>query len=294
MILDEQWLVSWQLHLQAERRSPRTIKVYLDQAHAFLRWADRTAGTASLDKFTIRRFLADESLSGLAGTTVRARHNGLRQLCAWLVGEGELEVNPLDGIRRPSVTVTPPPVLTEEHLRALVGACKGGDFRDRRDMAALRLLIDTGARASEIADLRQGDVNLPGAVVTLRGKGDRIRVVPFGVETARAVDRYLRVRRSHPFAELDALWLGLRGAWTYDGLSAALERRAVSAGLVGFHTHLLRHTLAHRWLAAGGSEQGLMDVAGWRSREMLARYGASARAERAAAEHRRLALGDDL
>lgn len=81
---------------------------------------------------------------------------------------------------------------------------------------------------------------------------------------------------------------------TYDGIADALEVRAEAAGIDGFHMHLLRHTLAHRWLAAGGSELGLMDVAGWRSREMVARYGAAQRAARAQAEHRRLSLGDDL
>ena len=77
---------------------------------------------------------------------------------------------------------------------------------------------------------------------------------------------------------------------TYDGLADAMGERAKAAGVVGFHPHRLRHTLAHRWMAAGGSETGLMDVAGWKSREMLDRYGASARAERALAEAKRLRL----
>ena len=60
----------------------------------------------------------------------------------------------------------------------------------------------------------------------------------------------------------------------------------------GFHLHLLRHTAATRWLRAGGSEQGLMTVAGWSSRAMLDRYTGASAAERAAAESRGLGLGD--
>ena len=55
---------------------------------------------------------------------------------------------------------------------------------------------------------------------------------------------------------------------------------------------MLRHTAAHRWLAAGGTEGGLMAVAGWSSREMLDRYARATAAERAAAEARNLNLGD--
>jgi integrase len=64
------------------------------------------------------------------------------------------------------------------------------------------------------------------------------------------------------------------------------------AGIEGFHIHRLRHTAASRWLAAGGSEAGLMAVAGWRSRDMLDRYVMDTAMSRAADESRRLNLGD--
>jgi integrase/recombinase XerD len=93
------------------------------------------------------------------------------------------------------------------------------------------------------------------------GKG---RTVPIGPHAGRALDRYIRAWRSHRLADTEALCLGDRGKeFSYFGLHAALKNRARQAGISGFQPHLLRHTAAHRWLAAGGSEGGLMAVAGW-------------------------------
>ena len=61
-----------------------------------------------------------------------------------------------------------------------------------------------------------------------------------------------------------------------------LRRRSRQAGLPDLHPHQFRHTFAHRWLAQGGGETDLMRLAGWKSRAMLQRYGASAAGARPA------------
>lgn len=290
----DQLLASWEIHLRAERKSPATIKVYGDGVRRFLAWAAQNERKPVLDRPTVAAFIADLLTGGAEPATARSRHLSLRRFTAWLVDEGELSTDPLVGSRPPKLDTKIIPVLDEEQLKALVRACQGATLRDRRDEALVRLMVETGVRAGEVVALRVGDVDLhKGLVVVRRGKGGRGRTVSVGPQTTRALDRYLRLRRAHRLADTADLWLGDRGkTLSYYGLHAALRGRANQAGIERFHPHMLRHTAASRWLAAGGSEGGLMAVAGWTRRDMIDRYARATAAERAGEEARRLNLGE--
>jgi integrase len=197
-------------------------------------------------------------------------------------------------VKPPKVVEQPVPVLSDEELAALIKACDGKRFVDRRDEAIVRLFIDTGMRLGELSWLTVDDIDLDLEVAVVIGKGRRLRSVPFGKSTTRAVDRYLRARRTHEQADQPWLWLGLKGQLSDSGIEQMIARRAEAAGLGRVNPHRFRHTFAHRWLAAGGTEGDLQRIAGWQSPQMLARYGASAADQRARDAHRRLGLGDQL
>jgi site-specific recombinase XerD len=287
-------LPSWQLAMRAERKSAGTIKTYSDGVNGFLRWCESTGATPELTKTTVQTFIADLLDNGAQAATAQARQLALRRFAAWLVDEGELDTDPLLGMKQPQLDRKVVEALTDDELRRLIKACQGKSLKDRRDEALVRLMAETGMRAGEVIGMQTTDIDLQGGLATVRrGKGGKGRTVPFSAQTATAIDRYLRARRTHRLADTGPLWVGGGGkTFGYYGLNTSLKERAQAAGINGFHLHLLRHTAATRWLRAGGSETGLMAVAGWSTRGMIDRYTGASASERAAAEARGLGLGE--
>lgn len=286
---------SWRRELTARNLSHRTIGNYLDTVDKFQRWCHTNGhpvDPAQQRAGDITAWLAALLDDGTASSTVVTRFRCLQQWFRWLETEEEVDRNPMAKLKAPQQTEHVVNVFSDNDVVALLDDCDGRDWLGRRDAAIIRLLIDTGMRLGELVGLRVDDVDLDNNVCVVLGKGDRRRIVPFGTKTATALDRYLRSRQRRPQADLPALWLSRRGALGKEGVSMMLRARGRSAGVANVHAHRFRHTFAHRWLSLGGQEQDVMAIAGWRSRQMLGRYGASAAAERARDAHRRLAPGD--
>lgn len=271
--------------LRAEGRNEKTIRLYSDavlRLRDFLYSTGRPGEVEVIRKADVEEWLILEQ-GQVAGSTANLLHRSAARFFSWAEAEGIVDRSPMYRLRAPKAAVRPVPVLSGEDVAKMLRACSGRDFRSRRDACIIAMLAGLGLRRAELGGLRVEDVDRDQQRVFVVGKGNKGRFVSYGADVARFIDAYARVRSRHPAAASEAFLLGVtRRPFGASGVGQVVAVRAKQAGLTGVHPHSFRHTLAHTWLASGGSEVDLMTIAGWSSRQMLTRYGASAASARAA------------
>jgi site-specific recombinase XerD len=305
---------SWKRSLRARKLSDNTQRVYsraVDCFREFLLAYEppaeaeemRPAPTALEGEHGIHREHVEAYITDLMTRTsagnAHQHFRSLKTFFGWLVDEEELLRSPMRTMKPPLLPEVEVPVIPDDALKKLFNTCKGTDFLSRRDRALMLMLLDTGGRLSEVTERRQAALDLDINVLHVLGKGNRERPLPFGRTTALAMDRYLRTAAKYMGRSLepnDPLWISFkrRDALQIWGVGTMIERRCAEAGIEHIHPHQFRHTFAHQWKVGGGNEDALMRIMGWRSREMLSRYGASAGEERARRQHQDLSPGDRL
>lgn len=272
-------------------RSENTVRAYATDLQDLLAHLRRehpeTTGPAAptgvsaldaVDLTDLRRWLAGMARGGLARTTLARRVSSVRTYMAWAVREGLREDDPTVRLASPTADSTLPPVLQRQQmdrlLSGLATAVAAADEEEdavaaavaRRDLALLELLYATGVRVAELAGLDVDDLDAGRRTLTVVGKGDRQRTVPYGGPAAQAVADWLD--RGRPLlARPDsgpALFLGVRGG----RIGVRQVRAVVDRALEGLGDtsargpHALRHTAATHLLDGGADLRSVQEVLG--------------------------------
>lgn len=291
----------WQKTIKAKALSENTERGYLYTARRWAEWLDEQGHDVEPDE--VEAHHVDDFIVDIIAATSPANgahhYRNLRVYFGWLVKRKQIKTgNPMDETDPPNVPEKITDLLSDEDHAALLLACSGKSLADLRDTAILLLFIDTGMRVSELHSIDVRDVDLTTKRLKIRGKGNKERWVRYGASTGLALARYLKAREQHPLAEsCNALWLSRRTdkSLSVNGMKHMLNRRGRQAGVSGsVHAHRFRHDFTHRWKQAGGSEHGLMILAGWSSTKMPRHYGKQAEMQRALDEHERLSPVDSL
>lgn len=186
-------------YLEVEKnRSVKTVENYRHYLERFLLWAkiqepkDITADLVREFRLYLNR-LKDESGRGLKKITQNYHVIALRNFLKYL-SKRDIETMAPEKIELAKVALREIEFLEETELERLLNAPQGNGLTDSRDKAILELLFATGLRVSELCGLNRQSVNLKQDEFSVRGKGDKIRVV-FLSETAKdCLKRYLEKR----------------------------------------------------------------------------------------------------
>lgn len=233
----------------------------LDQ---FVDWVQRSRITDpdQVTPLLLRRYLAFLTTKGAAKRTIARRASGLRRYFAWALHQGMIAADPTARLHAPSGDGRLPRVLRADELSALLDerpATTSDDPPERRalDDAVLELLYGSGLRVSEVCSLGPGDTDLDQRTVRVRGKGDKVRVVPMSEPAVAALRRHLA--RRGPAGSGEPLFRNQRGNRLGPrDVRRILDRRAVAPT----HPHALRHSFATHLLDGGADLRSVQELLG--------------------------------
>jgi integrase/recombinase XerC len=259
--------------LSLERGSAaHTVRAYSSDLRDLAAHAARRGITTSaeLDLELLRDWMWRASQARLAPATLARRSAAARGFGAWLVRSGRVDADPAARLKAPRAGAHLPRVLAREQMSALLTGLAARAAEDDpaalRDLAVVELLYASALRVSELTGLDVGDVDASRLTVRVVGKGDRERVVPFGVPAAEALEAYAtrgRPRLVSPRTGT-ALLLGARGgrlgSRAVYGLVAALLADIPGSGPQG--PHALRHTAATHLLDGGADLRTVQEMLG--------------------------------
>lgn len=285
-----EYLDLWISALEARGRSENTIRSYVETIRQYAGFAmehDLPTEPPKVRASHVDKYI-HHVLQTRSSATAALRYRSLQQFFRYLADADVLERSPMAKSQPPKVEEKVVDVVAADDLRKLIAACQGKGFRNRRDLAIVYFMIDTGARLGEVSGLNVDDVDRRARTADVWGKGRKQRTLPLRAKVIEAFGLYeVQERRQHRLAEDKAFFLGDKGRLTESGITQMLRTRCEQAGIERIRPHQLRHTFAHLFLKAGGSESDLMLLAGWSSRQMVQRYGRSAQGERARDSHAR-------
>jgi site-specific recombinase XerD len=215
--------------------------------------------------------LAEQNLRAISVQTyVRA----LRGFFNWIYREGYTRENILANLRPPKAPRTLAEVLRDEEVGRILACVDPETSWGSRDSAMLIVMLDTGLRLSEVANLAMANAHLDEGYLKVMGKGAKERMVPIGGVAQKALLRYVYKFRPEPLnASEDTLFLTPEGrAMSANGVQMVIRRLASKSGVKRLHPHLCRHTFATNYLMNGGDVFTLQQILGHTTLEMVRRY----------------------
>jgi integrase/recombinase XerC len=223
-----------------------------------------------LDLGALRSWLAAQHAAGASRTTLARRTASARTFTAWAARVGHLAEDPGPRLVSPRPHRTLPSVLRPEQaadaMRAAEVGAAEGDPIALRDRAVVELLYATGLRVSELCGLDLVDVDYSRRVVRVLGKGNRERVVPFGLPAERALREWLERGRSALVSEGSpgAVFLGSRGGRMDPRAVREVVHHTVRAVPRAADTgpHGLRHSAATHLLEGGADLRTVQELLG--------------------------------
>lgn len=251
--------------------SEHTLRAYAEDVKEFLAFINKKP--KEIDNLDIRGFLASLHHKKLKKSSISRKLATIRSFFKFLHREGYVKRNPAKLVASPKVPKALPRFLTVDETFALMDRPRGDTFKDTRDKAILELLYSSGLRVSELTSLDISDLDIKEALIRVKGKGRKERIIPVGTRAMDAVQNYLP-ERIFLKKKSPALFLNNRGGrLTQRSVRRILLQYSRMVNLKGdLSPHVLRHTFATHLLHGGADLRSIQELLGHTSLSTTQKY----------------------
>ena len=259
-------------HIAHERGlSPRTVEAYSSDLALFARHLDpegeKSPDVTTITALDIRAFLAGEVGRGLSSRSMMRRVAALRAFFAFLRVRRVVEADPTRQIAQRVTRRSVPTIVSEERLETMMNMPDTATTGGLRDRAVLEFLYGAGVRLRELVALNVIDFLPLGDRVTVRGKGNKARIVPVGGRAKDALVAYWEDRFGGDDPAVHArepAFEGRPGGRISPRTVQRVVRRYLTrvASVTKASPHALRHAFATHMLDHGADLRAVQELLG--------------------------------
>jgi len=276
----------YQAYLTSERNvSEHTRMAYIKDVEEYAEFLqknnfiDNIDGILNVAADTVRAYLGYLFRRKVKKVTVNRKISSLRSFYKYLIRSGKTKNNPAGMIQSSKTEKYMPNFLSVDEMFELLHAWNDTSTAGLRNRAMLELFYSSGLRLAELAGLNVMDLDFDQALVKVRGKGRKERIVPVGAPARKVLQEYLaktkEVRKKTSEDIFNSpLFLNLRGARITARSIARIVDEATKKSKIGrkISPHALRHTFATHLLNAGADLRSIQELLGHESLSTTQKY----------------------
>ncbi len=255
-------------YLQYEKKySAHTLISYKNDIEQFLLFINPNQDNFDISEVNyqqIRAWVSHLIESKIAAKSINRKLSSLKSFFKFLQRQEVISANPMSKITGPKVPKRLPVFVEESQMAALFDGSEFEDsFKGTTDKLLFEIFYQTGMRRSELANIKETDVDLHEGSIKVLGKRNKERIIPVSLQLSRNLDAYLQVKKvlniSNPMLLVNEKGNSLSESYIYTTVKKYLSKVTT---LQKKSPHVLRHTFATHLLNNGADINAVKDLLG--------------------------------
>ncbi len=247
-----------------KRYSKHSITAYSKDLYDFTEFCRAVSKTEieKLDKRVVKNYMMNLSESGLSKISISRKLSSVRSLFKYAFQHNYIKINPVSGISNPRSARKLPSVVSYNEILEVINNADEKNENGILVKVIFELLYGCALRVSELCSINNDDIDLKSGILRVKGKGNKVRIVPVGEKSVLVINQYLNSKKA--VAENKALLTNDRGSRLYPKFVYRIVNKYLSnvTDVERKSPHALRHSAATHMLDSGADLGAVKEILG--------------------------------